>query len=1212
MKEKRRWFRRSRRTGLREQDRQLEAVEAVSKALGRAGDAEAVARVLLDEIARLVRVDFAGLALVNDERTEARGLLARRNGEDFDYWRDVVFDLAREPSGVASAVFEAAPVTVYDVGSSPQVNQRVADAVGAKSAAFLPLLSGERVIGVLAVASTIERRSFSTEDLGPMRALAAEAALALERALSSSELADALDRERVVAEIARRVRSELDVDTLHRVAVEETGRALGVDRCFIRIGEPGGPMPVVAEWFREGLQPIAGDALLLPISNLAARRLETVAIADVQKAAEVGDDHAGLQALARLGTAAALATPIAVFDRMIGVFAAHRTEPAQWTRSEISLMEAVAREIGLAIHIGALLRENQVRLEQQTALLEAAQVVTSELRLETGLQLFVDQVKELLSGDAADCYLFDSARGTLTCAAVRGLDSGVVGYEFVPDRGGLAGKAIAERAPVRSNEYRGVEVAVPHPAYDEFEAAIVAPMIWSGEILGVIGVGLRDPARVFTESDAELLRGFATLASLALRNAELFEERLRRARIERGFARIASALSGTVSLGETLDAIAQAAVGALAGSFSAVLTPSPRGFELGGRHQLPEALEAVLGDGLPAGADALEHAARERRTLAASSLHDDDRFGGGDGPLVRASGSASLLAVPVPVPRSEVAALTLVFFAKPHPFTDEDVEVAEQLADAAKSALERAEAFETERRSRALSQQLARTSSLLTGELDPRAVLDDVVEQAPALLRVDTAGIRVLEGNELVLTAAAGRDTEELVGHRISAAARPAGQIVQTGAPVALEDVGDDPRVLEGEPLLGQCAAYLGVPLRGQEGAPTGVLVVCSASPREWREEEIEALTALAANASAALANAELYQQVALERETSLAILGNVADGIVAVDPEGRVVLWNAAAEEITGVPSTEALGRTTAQVIQRELASLGDAPAGERHVSIRRGSEDVHLSLTESVMRDPAGAVAGRIFTFRDISKEHVVEQMKSQFVSTVSHQLRGPLTSIYGFAETLRQRWDHFADAERIRFLDYISDASEQLSLIVDQLLNVARLEGGDLPMKPTAIDVRPVVAEVVAGVERDVADGHTFLVDVPDEPISALADSEKLRQIVGHLVDNAVKFSPEGGLVRVTVEQQSGVVAVSVSDEGVGIPPGEQERIFTKFYRRESGRGGTGLGLFLAQGLVERMGGRIRLESVEGEGSTFTIELPAARSSGRTRAEKQEVAS
>src|SRR5262249_36395897 len=228
-------------------------------------------------------------------------------------------------------------------------------------------------------------------------------------------------------------------------------------------------------------------------------------------------------------------------------------------------------------------------------------------------------------------------------------------------------------------------------------------------------------------------------------------------------------------------------------------------------------------------------------------------------------------------------------------------------------------------------------------------------------------------------------------------------------------------------------AAYLGVPLSGPEGAPAGVLAVYARRPRAWRVEEIEALQALAGNTSAALANAELYSRVSLEKERSVAILANIADGIVAVDREGRVVLWNAAAEAITGVPAAEALNRAPSEVLQRELESPGDAPSGERLVSIRRENEEIWLSLTEAVMRDPAGAVAGRIFAFRDISAERVVEHMKREFVSNVSRELRSPLTSIYGFAETLLRDDVLFGDDERETFLRYITSEASRLTASV-----------------------------------------------------------------------------------------------------------------------------------------------------------------------------------
>lgn len=361
-------------------------------------------------------------------------------------------------------------------------------------------------------------------------------------------------------------------------------------------------------------------------------------------------------------------------------------------------------------------------------------------------------------------------------------------------------------------------------------------------------------------------------------------------------------------------------------------------------------------------------------------------------------------------------------------------------------------------------------------------------------------------------------------------------------------------------------------------------------------------MLALAASASAALSNAELYQRVALERERSFAILSNIADGIVAVDREGRVVLWNAAAEKITGVPGDDALGRTPVEVLQRTLESESDTPQGDRLVPIMRGREEVLLSVTEAVMRDPAGAVAGRIFAFRDISADRLVEQMKSDFVSTVSHELRTPLTSIYGFAETLLRRDVMFGDEERLIFLGYIASESQRLTGIVDALLNVARLDTGDLQVNLSPTDVRDVVGQVVQSAQDAAANGHHFVVDLPPEPLAATADPDKLRQVFSILLENALKYSPDGGTVTVGAERKHDTVEVSVADEGIGIPQADQDQIFRKFYRgtdadSRAGAGGTGLGLFIARGLVTAMGGRMWVDSREGEGSTFAFELPLA---------------
>jgi len=1008
----------------------------VASELARTADVEGVARTLLDEIAAMAGVSFAGLTFVSEDGKEAVGYLARSRGEDVDWWREMRLDLANEPSGVASAVFEASAFAVYDAAESNVVNRRLVELTGAQSAAFVPLLLEERVTAVISIATADEHRVFSADDLTLMQTLASEAAVALER-----------------------------------------------------------------------------------------------------------------------------------------------------LRSGVALEEALA--------------ENEERLAQQAALLRAAHALSSELDLPVVLQRLADQLANLLDADAADCYILDRERGVFRCVAVHGFDGSLLDFEFPMDKG-LAGAAIREGRPLIESTYGRIENPVPHPAYEGFTDVTTAPMSWGGEVRGVLGVGRRGGRR-FSDGDAGVLEAFAGLASLAVRNAETFAQSARQARIQRGFYRIAAALGQSLSRAATLEAVAQAAAEALGGASAAVIAPTYGRLEPVGAYELPEALGSALETYAAAREGQLFRVATEGRIIASRSIADDDRLLADLRETAVASGFRSLLAVPAEAPRDAGRGLVLIFFAEERRFSDEDLELARHLADATRGALERSELFEAERSARAVAQQLTRTGRLLTSELDPAAVLDEVVQQAPALVNAEAAAFRIVDGDELLVTAAEGNGAAAALESRSPTGGRLSGEVVQSGLPVALADAGSDQRLRSLDPMLAAGhSAFLGVPVAAAEGAVAGVLAVYAEQPREWREEEIEALQAVAASTAAALSNAELYQRVALERERSVAILANIADGIVAVDRDGDVVLWNAAAERITGVPAEAALGRAPVDVLQRSLEAPDGAAAGDRLVSVMRGREEVWLSVTEAVMRDPLGVVAGRIFAFRDISGDRLVEQVKSDFVSTVSHELRTPLTSIYGFAETLLRQDVVFGEEERKTFLRYIASESQRLTTIVDMLLAVARLDTGDLQVNLAETDVREVVGQVLDTVRFD--NGHKVVVDLPDAPLPARADAEKLRQVIANLVDNAIRFSPDGGMITVGAAMHDDTVEVTVADEGIGIPQADQEQIFRKFYRGADaelrvGAGGTGLGLFIARGLVTAMGGRIWVASREGEGSRFSFELPAS---------------
>jgi PAS domain S-box-containing protein len=1052
--------------------------------------------------------------------------------------------------------------------------------VGAKSAAFIPLLVQERVTAVISVATLDEPRIFSNEDLAVMQTLASEAAVALERLRTSLALEEALTRERLLASIARQLRSELDLPAALGAAAEATAHALGASRCVVRLGEAPGRASVGAQWQEPGFEPLADEKPELELLERAA--------AEQGPIVETADAVTGV------------AVPVLVFDRPSGFLTVHRPASRAWSKGDLALLDGVAAEIGLALRLSRLLEENEEQLAQQSALLRAAHVLSSELDLTVVLQRLADQLAQLLDADAADCYLFDAERGLFRCVAVHGFDPSLVGFEF-PAGQGLAGAAVREGRPLIESAYGQIEAPVPHPAYDGFTDVITAPMVWTDEVRGVLGVGRRQGRR-FAERDASILEAFAGLASLALRNAEMFTQSARQARIQRGFYRIASVLGQSLSRAATLEAIAQAAAETLGGTSAAVLVPSSGRLEAVGAFELPDDLREILAERAWGSQSPLFRAATEGRIVVSSTIDDDERLLPDLRNAAAANRYVSLISVPVDAPRDAGRGLVLIFFAEERSFSDDDLELARHLADATRGALERSELFEAERGARALAQQLTRTGRLLTSELDPTAVLDEVVQQGPALVNADAGAFRLLDGEELVVTAAEGEGAEAALDSRSPAGGWLSGDVIQSGAPVALAQAGDDERLRALDPMLrAGHAAFLGVPVGGAEGVTLGVLAVYASTPREWREEEIEALQAVAASTSAALSNAELYQRVALERERSVAILSNIAEGIVAVDREGKVVLWNSAAEGITGVPAAVALGRAPVDVLQRSLESP-DGASGDRLVPIMRGREEVWLSVTEAVMRDPVGAVAGRIFAFRDISSDRLVEQVKSDFVSTVSHELRTPLTSIYGFAETLLRQDVMFGEEERQTFLRYIASESQRLTSIVDTLLNVARLDTGDLQVNLAETDVRDVVGQVLDTVTGAEVNGHEFVVELPDEPLAARADPEKLRQVCSILVDNALRYSPEGGTVTVGAARRRDTVEVSVEDEGIGIPQSDQEQIFRKFYRGSdadlrAGAGGTGLGLFIARGLVTAMGGRIWVSSQEGEGSRFAFELPAA---------------
>jgi PAS domain S-box-containing protein len=391
------------------------------------------------------------------------------------------------------------------------------------------------------------------------------------------------------------------------------------------------------------------------------------------------------------------------------------------------------------------------------------------------------------------------------------------------------------------------------------------------------------------------------------------------------------------------------------------------------------------------------------------------------------------------------------------------------------------------------------------------------------------------------------------------------------------------------------------VPLRAR-GRTFGAITFGTVAPQpQFTEYDLALATEIGRRASAALDNALLYQ-ASEERASASEALEFVDDGVVLVDRGDVVRLINPAAARTFSVKPAKAVGRRLDDVVEdwqtvrdRLGTSLRSRPGRAEMLPLVVQGRERWLSV--SAVRFPGGTV----YAFRDMTEERAVEQLKSDFVSTVSHELRTPLAAIYGAALTLQRDDVRLEESQRSGLLDVISSEADRLARIVNDILWASRLDSGQMSVAIESCNAEALTGRVVDALRAHAPDTVTLsIIAQPGLPPVA-ADPDKLRQVLTNLVDNAVKYSPDGGEVRVALSTAGGRVRIRVEDQGLGIPAAEHTRIFEKFFRLDPdltrGVGGTGLGLYICRELVHRMHGRIWVVSDGRHGSTFSVELPIA---------------
>jgi len=906
------------------------------------------------------------------------------------------------------------------------------------------------------------------------------------------------------------------------------------------------------------------------------------------------------------GLASGVAFPILVAGQIAGVLEAFSSVPQEQDDELMQLLSALGAQLGQFLsrkraedeRAALLARERAARSEAEAAaatlrkLERVSEAALEHLSLHDLLDSLLDRIVEVLDADMAAILLLDDD-GTLSVRAMVGIDAELDPAVKVSLGEGMAGRVAATRMPLLVPDLSKIDLVSPVLLERGINSIVAIPLVVEDSLIGVVHAGSEALAQ-FGEHDARLLELIADRIALAINQVTLFEaERAAQERLQ-FLAEASTVLASSLDVDATLGRVARLAVPHFADWCAVDL--------FGERGVLNRVTVAHVDE---AKVELAESLVAEFPAALADNAGIAGALRKGE-PEV----SAELMIVPLIARGRTLGALTFVFAESGRSYGETDLQLATEIASRAAVAVDNAHLFRDAERGRDRLGFLAEASALLGSTLDVEQTLDQLCSLVAGRF-ADWCAIHLLDENGRAhAVAVAHRDPVRTASAQAELAALPptrepptmVSQAIETGEPILIAE--RDGSLPEGA-LEREEGVHSGmvVPLVARGRSVGSLSLVRAETAESYTREDLDFVVDLARRAAVALDNARLYR-ASEERAQAARVLASVGDGVFLVDSHGLVRTWNRAAAAATGLPADLVIDRAAVEAIPGWAAVVsrvpvtaegGGAPRAES-LPLDLGGRELWLSMHGVAVPD------GIVYAFRDLTEERALEAMRTEFVSTVSHELRTPLAAIYGAAMTLRRSDVTLAEEQRASLLDVVSGEADRLARTVNDILWASRLDTDSLHVAIENCDPLTHARDVVAAQREHLDRAHEIVLHADEGLPAVVGDPDKVGRVLINLVDNAVKYSPDGGTVTVAVQVVGAHVRFSITDQGLGIPIAEQRRIFDKFYRLDPnmnrGVGGTGLGLYICRELVRRMDGRIWVDSEGlGRGSTFAIELPLA---------------